>query len=310
MTRRRPTWPDLPSWLRLAIAERLGSDVSAWESHDSGYSPGPALTLTLADGDRVFVKAADATNPDSVRFHRREAEVAAALDQDVPTPRLRWSLEGAGEDGREWVALAFDAVAGRNPRVPWRSDELSAVGRLVSRIAQTPAPDLLVDYAAGVYDGWAQLAAMPDPGLGSYDPWVAKSLERLAAIEPLAVDAVRGNRLVHNDVRGDNVLIPDDGAPALIVDWPHARRGAPFCDLVAWLPALRLEGGPEPEDMLATHPVGRAADPDAITTFLVSIAGYFVHSSLQPPPPGIPHVRAFQRAQGEVCLDWLRARLR
>ncbi|ROR93215.1 phosphotransferase family enzyme [Salana multivorans] len=309
MSRRRPTWPDLPGELRRAVEGRLGAVVATWESHDAGYSPGPALTLTTAEGDRVFVKAADTRNPDSVRFHRREAEVAAALSDDVPTPRLRWSLEVVDADGLEWVALAFDAVAGRNPRVPWRPEELAAVGRLVTRVAEAPAPALLVDYADGVYDGWGSLAAAPDPGLASYDPWATANLEALAAIEATAPDAVRGDRLVHNDLRGDNVLVPDDGSPALVVDWPHARRGAAFCDLVGWLPALRLEGGPEPEEMLAAHPVGRAADPDAVTAFVVAIAGYFVHSSLQPPPPGIPHVRAFQRAQGEVCLDWLRVRL-
>lgn len=46
-----------------------------------------------------------------------------------------------------------------------------------------------------------------------------------------------------------------------------------------------------------------------MTTFLVALTGYFVRSSLQPPPPGIPHVRPFQRAQGEVCVAWLRTRL-
>lgn len=110
------------------------------------------------------------------------------------------------------------------------------------------------------------------------------------------------------DLRGDNLLITADGT-AVVVDWPHAVRGAAFCDLVGWLPSLALEGGPAPAEMLAAHPVGRAADPEAVTTFLTAVTGYFVHASLQPPPPGIPHVRAFQRAQAEVCLPWLRERL-
>ena len=70
----------------------------------------------------------------------------------------------------------------------------------------------------------------------------------------------------------------DDGEwIVLAFDWPHAARGA--------------------------------ADPETVTTYAVSLAGFFVHESLLPDPPGIPHVRAFQRAQGEVCLDWLRVRL-
>ncbi len=292
--------------MRRAIEERLGSGVVGWTSHDAGYSPGPALTLVLVDGDRVFVKAADALNSDALRFHRREAEVAAALPADVPTPRLRWSL---ADDDAEWVALCFDAVVGRNPRVPWRAEELDAVGRLVSELADTAAPALLTDFADGELDGCRRLAAGTGEGLDTYDPWLAGTLDRLAAIEPYWRDGVSGYRLVHQDLRGDNVLIRDADGRALIVDWPHARRGAAFCDLVGWLPALHLEGGPSPEEMLVSHPVGRAADPDAVTAFVVAITGYFVSMSLLPPPPGIPHVRAFQRAQGEVCLDWLQQRL-
>jgi hypothetical protein len=61
--------------------------------------------------------------------------------------------------------------------------------------------------------------------------------------------------------------------------------------------------------MLRSTAVGRSADPEAVTTYAVALAGYFVHVSLLPELPGIPHLRAFQRAQGEVCLDWLRVRL-
>jgi hypothetical protein len=71
-----------------------------------------------------------------------------------------------------------------------------------------------------------------------------------------------------------------------------------------------MQGGPDPEEMLLSTAVGRAADVEAVTAYVVALAGYFVHASLLPDPPGIPHVRAFQRAQGEVCVEWLKVRLR
>jgi hypothetical protein len=132
------------------------------------------------------------------------------------------------------------------------------------------------------------------------------NLVRLATIEATWKDAVAGDTLVHQDLRGDNVLLGDRGA--VVVDWPWAARGAAFSDLVGWLPSLRLEGGPEPEQMMASTRVGRGADRDAVTALVVALAGFFVSGSLEPPPPGIPHLRAFQRAQGEVCLDWLQTR--
>ncbi|WP_212648315.1 hypothetical protein [Deinococcus hopiensis] len=37
---------------------------------------------------------------------------------------------------------------------------------------------------------------------------------------------------------------------------------------------------------------------------LASVAGYFTERALQP-PPGLPTVRAFQAAQGEIARAWL-----
>ena len=304
MTRPRPTWPELPADLRGLIEARVG-EVTEWTSHDGGYSPGPALTLTTATG-RVFVKAADAVeHPFSADLHRREARATALLPSNVPAPALRWFVDS--DASSDWVVLAFDAVDGRSPRTPWSAGDVRAVAEVVGTIAEITAPAGLPAFSDSMtFDGWQGLAA-DATGLETYDPWALANLDRLAGIEPTWTEAVAGDRLVHQDLRGDNVLLTEKGA--VVVDWPYASRGAAFCDLVGWLPSLKLEGGPEPEVMVASTRVGREADPEALTTFVVAIAGYFVSASLQPPPPGIPHVRAFQRSQGVVCLDWLKLRL-
>lgn len=302
MSRRRPTWPELPASVRVRIEERLEEPVISWTSHDTGYSPGPALTLVTATG-RVFVKAADVTaHPVSATLHRREAAVARALPDDLPMPSLSWIL-----DDDDWVVVAFEAVEGHTPQVPWVEEDVRAVARLVDALAGVDAPELLPLQADGSFTGWEKLAAGEQAGLDSYDPWVRENLGRLARIEPTWTAAVAGTRLIHGDLRGDNVLVRD--GQALAIDWPYASRGAAFCDLVGWLPSLRIEGGPEPEQMLQSTAVGRAAGPEAVTAYLVAVTGYFVHESLLPDPPGIPHVREFQRAQGEVCISWLRERL-
>ena len=302
MSRRRPTWPELPEPVRARVEERLGEPVLGWDTHDSGYSPGPALTL-VTPTDRVFVKAADvAAHPVAAMLHRREAEVASVLPADLPTPALRWVL-----DDDQWVVVGFDAVDGRPPNVPWVDEEVRAVARLVDVLAGVEAPELRPLDADGTFNGWEKLAGGASPELDSYDPWAIRNLDRLARIEQTWTEAAAGTTLVHGDLRGDNVLLSD--GEALAIDWPYASRGAAFCDLVGWLPSLRLEGGPDPEEMLRSTAVGRSADQEAVTTYAVALAGFFVHESLLPELPEIPHLRAFQRAQGEVCLDWLRVRL-
>ena len=49
-------------------------------------------------------------------------------------------------------------------------------------------------------------------------------------------------------------------------------------------------------------------DPDVITVLLTAVAGFFVAHSLRPGPPGLPTLRPFQAAQGDVALAWLRRR--
>jgi aminoglycoside phosphotransferase (APT) family kinase protein len=302
MSRRRPTWPELPEAVRVRIEDRLGAPVVGWTSHDSGYSPGPALTLATAT-DRVFVKAADvAAHPVAATLHRREAQVAAGLPAELPAPALRWVL-----DDDQWVVVAFDAIDGHTPRVPWVEEDVRAVARLIDFIAGVEALELRPLDADGSFNGWEKLSGGERSALDSYDPWAIRNLDRLALIEQTWTQAATGTTLVHGDLRGDNVLLCD--GEALAIDWPYASRGAAFCDLVGWLPSLRMEGGPEPEEMLLSTAVGRAADPEAVTAYAVAIAGYFVHESLLPEPPGIPHLRGFQRAQGEVCLEWLALRL-
>jgi hypothetical protein len=39
---------------------------------------------------------------------------------------------------------------------------------------------------------------------------------------------------------------------------------------------------------------------------VAAFGGFLVRHSLQPPPPGLPTLRAFQAAQGALALAWLR----
>ena len=94
----------------------------------------------------------------------------------------------------------------------------------------------------------------------------------------------------------------------MFVDWPHAAVGNPVFDVVAWAPSVVLEGGPRPEDLLAAHRQSRAADADVVSVLVAAVSGFFVSQSLRPPPPGLPTLRTFQAAQGEVALAWLRRR--
>lgn len=321
--RARLTWAELPDGVTRLVSERLGESVVRAVSHDGGYSPGLASTLVLGSGERVFVKAVvPAEHPRSGELYRKEAAVAPVLAGEVgavlPAPAFRWSAEAqvsTAAGSQDWVVLAFDAADGPGPQLPWQPAELAEALDLVADVGRIAAPDhpQIPPVTEMVFDGWHLLTA--DAGLQQrlarldevLGPWLLARIETLAALADTWPQVSAGTALVHHDLRADNMVRA--GGRLLAVDWPYASVGAPWLDLVGMMPSVALEGGGEPEEVFTAHPVGAAADPEAVTAVVAAFTGYFLHAALQPPPPGIPHLRAFQRDQGLVCARWLRTRL-
>jgi len=267
-----------------------------------------AARLRLANGRRLFVKAiGPKPNPDSPTFHRLEARIVSALPEAVPTPRLRFSLDEAG-----WVLLAFDEIDGHHPAQPWRLDELQLVidgmAELATTLTPSPLPAGDVPTAAHRIAtrirGWQTLLSNPPPDL---DAWSRRHLSALAELEARGPEAVAGDTLLHFDVRADNVLLSGDGQ-VWFFDWPHACTGADWLDVVAFAPSVTMQGGPPPEDVLARYSGSVRGNPDEVTAAIAAVTGFFTRTALEPPPPGLPTVRAFQAAQAIVARDWLAAR--
>jgi hypothetical protein len=297
-------WAEVPGAVRTWAAGIGGGAPVATRDLTGGFSPG-ATALLGCPRRAIFVKAVGADlNPDSPDFHRREAVVSAALPSAPEFPRLL----GVYDDG-DWVALAFEAVDGRPPVHPWDKVELRAAVRaldsLHARLTPNPVPGApsAGERLQHLFGGWAELAALgraPE----ALDGWCSQNLDRLAQLESGWPAAVAGSTLLHCDVRSDNLLVTNNGV--VFVDWPHACVGAPVFDLVAWAPSVTLEGGPSPEDLLALSASVPTVDSAALAVLVAAFSGFVVEHSLRPAPPGLPTLRSFQAAQGEVALAWLR----
>jgi aminoglycoside phosphotransferase (APT) family kinase protein len=265
----RRDWSELPPRIRAAVETRLGSPVVLAATQPGGFSPGVAARLRTADGQRIFLKAVG------------------------PEP------------------LAFEDVDGRHPALPWRADDLArvldAIRWLSAALTPSPVSPALAAPAAEWFDtrgrGWTHLLDECPDGL---DAWSARRLGALAGLEAMAAEAASGDTLLHFDVRADNLLLTD--SRVLVVDWPHARVGAAWIDFAFFAPSVAMQGGPPPEDLLAQHPASHTADPSAVTSVVSAIAGFFTWQALQPAPPGLPTLRAFQAAQGTAARKWVTQR--
>ena len=306
----RPTWESLPLPVQDAVESLLGFSVARAASASGGFSPGVAARVWGPEGQAAFVKAVSAeTNPHSPAIHRDEARFVALLPTDHPSPRLLgWA------DLDPWVVLALEQVDGREPGHPWTEPDLAAVVAALDAQALVPAhPELptVFETHGDVLTGWRTLRDEGTP-LGD---WETRHLDALADLEAGWEAHGKGDRWLHLDARGDNLLVRPDGT-AVLVDWPWSCAGAAVFDAIGFVPTAVLGGALGPvtdvgaacDALLSRFATGRAAPADQVTTLVTTFAGLMAHHSRLPPLPGMPTIRAFQRAQGEVALAWLRHR--
>ena len=303
----RVAWADLPAHVRTAVADILGSPVVAAVSQPGGFSPGSADRVApRTGGGRSSRPSPGRVNPHSPGLHRREIGVAAALPAAVPAPRLL----GSHDDG-DWVVLVLTDVEGRHPRLPWEPAELEAVRLALERVAEVPLTDGLARLSgtgagfAEDFAGWHRLRDDPSPTL---DAWAVRHLDRLA-------DGRRPRRGARWRATGSSTATsaPTTCSSGRTARWSSStgrgpRAGPGWFDRLALLVNVGLYDADAPlDDLLAAWlPDVAADDVDAV---LSGLAAYFVDVARRPDPPGLPTVRAFQRAQGEVVLRWLRRAL-
>ena len=303
----------LPAGFRAVIDAALGSPVATVSARSGGFSPGPAAVVTCADGGRAFVKAAGTPlNPDTPRLMRAEAAVTAGMPASLPVPALRAHVEWT-DGGDEWVALVFEAFDGESAPLPWTPPAAAAVvdGLTALARAATPCPvpgvPTLGERVDAPLSAWAQLAADPPADL---DPWERENLDWLGATPARLASGgwLAGDTLVHGDLRADNLLLGPGGSVAF-VDWAWAVRGADWVDAVLFALDASAQGGVDPEWLVGRSPLVAAADPRQVTDLVVAMTGMWARSMRQPPPPGLPSLRSFQRRFHDSTLVWAMRRI-
>jgi hypothetical protein len=275
------------SFPRTEVEAAAGAEPVRWKSVvGGGYARNFARwSVELADARRVFVKLA--LDDLAAGWLRDEHRVYSAVEAPF-LPGL------AGWVDADRTLLVVEDLAGARWPPPWQEGDVEAVLATLEAVSATPPPAGVppLEELRDWLDGWATVAEDPEPLLstGLCSPaWLETALPRLR--DALAACELSGEDFLHLDVRSDNLCL-DDGR-VVLVDWNQARVGNGLLDVVAWLPSLRLEGGPEPWELV----------PDS-GGFAALMAGFFASRAGLPPPPTAPHVRPFQLRQAQVALPW------
>src|SRR5437016_5156870 len=266
---------------KAAVARAVGSDPVGWTRLESrGYGRANAhWRVRLADWRTAFVK--QALTDEAAGWLRTEQLVYEAVSGSFLPEYL----------GADETVLALGDLSGAAWPPPWTEQRIEAVLGALEELHATPAPEGIepLQSEREKIVGWDLVAKDPAPvlstGLCSRE-WLELTLPALVRAGKEA--PLTGEELLHLDVRSDNLCLV--GGRALLIDWNLARRGNGRFDVAFWLPSLRLEGGPEPWEVLP-----------AAGELAAAVAGFFAVRAGLPPPPGAPTVREFQRAQAEVA---------
>ncbi|MDF2561176.1 MAG: aminoglycoside phosphotransferase [Microbacterium sp.] len=301
--RLRPEWTALPLVLRARIVDVIGGRFVRDDPAQSGFSASYAGVVTTTKG-KAFVKAcARDWHPDSLHFLRAEMQVLATLPPTVAPAVLGEVDETAGS------ALVLEAIDGHHPGSPWTVDDLHSIAATLRILSSTKAPLDLGDAADSMlpdFTRWEQIS-LDERLLAGLPILVRERMSDLLRIEQDFCAAVGGDVIAHDDVRADNILISD--GHARFVDWPHARRGAPWIDLPFLLPSVEASGGPACEEAWPLFEEHGAPPVHDMLPVISAFASYLWFAQEQPEIPQLPGLRAFQRAQAGPALRWLAALL-
>ena len=312
-TSTRPAFADLPASVRAGIEAAAGSAVEvAFPSVTTGFTGAYAGLLALRDGRRVFAKAAGPAAPVAQQAIPREAGILERLGGRLTAPEL---VGAATVD--DWSLIVIEAIDGHLPGLPWTPSDADATHTAClelaaldpASVAELTHTSLAVDVggdpvALACLDELASGARPWPDGIPPLRPAQARELARLGE---LAEQALAGDRLVHCDLRPDNLLVTPAGR-ARALDWNWVTRGPAWCDWVSLLP-LMAHQGLDVAQLSARSPLLEGVDDEAVDAFLAILVGYLADACRQPTIPGSRSaVRAHQRFMALTFIELVASR--
>lgn len=307
-------WRRVPGAVRGQVEAALGAPVRRAARIWGGYSPTPTFRLALADGRRAFFKATHGeTNEFATNALALEVKVYAELGSLLAGWAPRCFAAFRHDD---WHVLLVEDL-GPKSAPPWTPalarSTARALGRFHLATLGTPLPAWLTrpeqrlpeeDWQRTVQESQqlraiATLAGEAAPEalawLRAIGPHIEATMRHPALmVEPFA--------LLHGDLRSDNLRIARQRLS--LFDWPAITVGRPEWDMVAFAQTVTVEGGPQPETVLAWYGETFPVDAGAVDGALAWWFTFFADCAWRPELPELPRLRRFQQQQLAVLAQW------
>jgi len=310
----KPPWSAVPRAIKDEVAALLGSPVARAERVYGGYAPSATFRVLLRDGRRAFLKGTYPLTKDSgVKWDLENEE---RIYQECAPFMRPWAPEyfgGAKADG--WHVIVLEDV-GPQTMPPWTGAKAAVCARSYAAFhAHTygkPLPRWLSriehhDFApfwgrlgaTGELRGTASLAKRR---ADEAEEWLDVALPVFREKAALLMTLRPPFAFMHFDTRSDNIRL--QGKLLRLFDWNFACAGPIEFDVAAFAQSIVMEGGPEPERIVAEYDLVLPLRPAALDASIAGIAGYLADRAWRPPVPGLPRIRSVQRRQLKATLAW------
>ena len=310
----KPPWSAVPRAIKDDVATLLGSPVVRAERVYGGYAPSATFRIRLADGRRAFVKGVYPLETDSgVKWDLENEE---HIYRECATFMRPWAPEYFGGVKAEgWHVMVLEDV-GPQTMPPWTAAKAKACARSYAAFhAHTygkPLPRWLSriehhDFApfwdrlatSGELHGTASLARRR---ADEAEEWLDVALPVLRERAALLPKLRPPFAFMHFDTRSDNIRL--QGKLLRLFDWNFACAGPVEFDVAAFAQTIAMEGGIEPERVVAEYDLVLPLRSGALDASIAGIAGYFADRAWRGPVKGLPRIRSVQRRQLKTTLAW------
>jgi hypothetical protein len=315
MREAKPPWHLVPTEVKSAVAQLLGSPVVHARRTYGGYGPSATYVLRLADGRRSFFKGTYPLPEGSeVRWALDREEVVYRRLGHVIRPWAPGYLGSVRAHG--WHGLLLELVGGR-PVAPWTPSHArhalqsyaafhsSTLGHpLPAWLSRTQHRAFASSWRRVLDDGAAidRLAALAGDRCDEARQWLQAHGPALRRGARALTGIQQPDALLHFDTRSDNLRL--EGTMLRILDWPFASVGPPEFDLAAFAQSIEAEGGPPPETAVGWYASVLPVRRDVLTASAVGLAGYFADQAPRAAVAGLPRLRMIQRRQLKASLGW------
>ncbi len=310
----KPAWRSLPLAVRQRVQQTFGTPVTRATRTWGGYGPTPTFRLTLADGSRVFFKGTNRTSNDVARaaLIREERVYRDLTDLIAPwAPMLYGSFHHD-----DWHVLLLEDV-GPKSVPPWTPAKARQTAFALAAFHQAtlgkklpqwlPSPNEFLPPVAWsrVAEDSANLrnvAALAGEARHEAHSWLQAAFPLLSRLTEGVVELPGPFVLMHGDLRSDNLRLAQGSLR--LFDWPAVSIGHAEWDIVPFAQSVTVEGGVEPEEVLAWYGQRFPIHAEALDASIAWWAAYFADRAWRPAIPGLPRLRQFQCQQLAVLLAW------